>query len=96
MALLGFAVAAGFLRLTSREKVPDHSWMYKTRSRLPHEVHDKIFAWVLALVADHDLVKGERIGVDGAPCPWSASSRGNDQGHREPRPARAQPAQLRR
>ena len=55
-----------FLRLTTREKVPDHSWLSKTRSRLPHEVHDKIFGWVLGLVADHDLVQAERIGVDGS------------------------------
>ncbi len=55
-----------FLRLSSRDKVPDHSWLSKTRSRLPHEVHDKIFAWVLALVAAHDLVKAERVGVDGS------------------------------
>jgi Transposase domain (DUF772) len=26
-----------FLRLQSREKVPDHSWLSKTRGRLPHE-----------------------------------------------------------
>src|SRR3546814_19248137 len=39
-----------FLRLSSRDKVPDHSWLSKTRSRLPHEVHDQIFGWVLALV----------------------------------------------
>ncbi|MCP8893170.1 transposase, partial [Sphingomonas faeni] len=55
-----------FLRLATGEKVPDHSWMSKTRSRLPHAVHDNVFNWVLALVADHDLVKVERIGVDGS------------------------------
>jgi hypothetical protein len=27
-----------FLRLENREKVPDHSWLSKTRGRLPHEV----------------------------------------------------------
>src|SRR5919199_503360 len=27
-----------FLRLESRERVPDHSWLSKTRSRLPQEV----------------------------------------------------------
>ncbi len=64
-----------FLRLTNREKVPDHSWMSKTRSRLPHEVHDKIFGWVLALVAGHDLVKGERIGVDGSTMEANAALR---------------------
>lgn len=64
-----------FLRLTNREKVPDHSWMSKTRSRLPHEVHDKIFGWVLALVAGHDLVKAERIGVDGSTMEANAALR---------------------
>jgi transposase len=64
-----------FLRLSSREKVPDHSWMSKTRSRLPHEVHDRIFGWVLALVAGHDLVKAERIGVDGSTMEANAALR---------------------
>jgi hypothetical protein len=27
--------------------VPDHSWLSKTRSRLPAEVHEQVFAWVL-------------------------------------------------
>ena len=53
-----------FLRLESREKVPDHSWLSKTRGRLPHEVHETVFGWVLKLVAEHGLVQGQRIGVD--------------------------------
>jgi transposase len=64
-----------FLRLSSREKVPDHSWMSKTRSRLPHEVHDQIFGWVLALVGGHDLVKAERIGVDASTMEANAALR---------------------
>ena len=39
-----------FLRLASRDKVPDHSWLSKTRSRLPHEVHEKVFAFILQLI----------------------------------------------
>src|SRR5438477_5186881 len=35
-----------FLRLENREKVPDHSWLSKTRGRLPHEIHEKVFGWV--------------------------------------------------
>ena len=35
-----------FLRLENREKVPDHSWLSKTRGRLPHEVHETVFDWV--------------------------------------------------
>jgi len=38
-------------------------------------VHDKIFGWVLALVAGHDLVKGERIGVDGSTMEANAALR---------------------
>ena len=64
-----------FLRLSMREKVPDHSWMSKTRSRLPHGVHDEVFGWVLALVADHNLVKAERIGVDGSTMEANAALR---------------------
>jgi transposase len=53
-----------FLRLETTDRVPDHSWLSRTRSRLPHEVHETVFGWVLALIAEHGLVKGERIGVD--------------------------------
>lgn len=49
--------------------------MSKTRSRLPHEEHDKIFGWVLALVAGHNLVKAERIGVDGSTMEANAALR---------------------
>jgi transposase len=32
-----------FLRLEGRQRVPDHSWLSKTRGRLPHEVHEAVF-----------------------------------------------------
>ena len=64
-----------FLRLGSRDRVPDHSWLSKTRSRLPHEVHEKVFGWVLALLAERGLVKGERIGVDGSTMEANAALR---------------------
>ena len=55
-----------FLRLGEREPVPDHSWLSRTRSRLPLELHDQVFTWVLQRLADHGLIRGERIGVDGS------------------------------
>lgn len=64
-----------FLRLASRDKVADHSWLSRTRSRLPHEVHEEVFGWVLALAAEHGLVKGERIGVDGSTMEANAALR---------------------
>ena len=61
--------------MANRDKVPDHSWLSKTRSRLPHEVHEKVFGWVLDLVAERGLVKGERIGVDGSTMEANAALR---------------------
>jgi len=40
-----------FLRLENRAEVPDHSWLSKTRGRLLREVHERVFGWVLKLVA---------------------------------------------
>jgi transposase len=64
-----------FLRLSNRDKVPDHSWLSRTRSRLPHEAHGKAFGFVLKLVAEHGLFKGERIGVDGSTMEANAALR---------------------
>src|SRR5512143_3793821 len=64
-----------FLRLRTTERVPDHSWLSKTRSRLPHEVHEEVFGWVLALIAEHGLVNGERIGVDASTMEANAALR---------------------
>jgi transposase len=64
-----------FLRLESRERLPDHSWLSKTRTRLPHEVHAAVFDWVLALIAEAGLVKGDRIGVDASTMEANAALR---------------------
>src|SRR3954466_15983548 len=64
-----------FLRLETPDRVPDHSWMSKTRSRLPHEVHERVFGWVLALIAERGLVRGERIGVDASTLEANAALR---------------------
>ena len=64
-----------FLRLENREKVPDHSWLSKTRGRLPHEVHETVFGWVLKLVAEQGLVRGKRIGLDASTMEANAALR---------------------
>ena len=64
-----------FLRLENREEVPDHSWLSKTRGRLPREVHERVFGWVLQLVAEQGLVKGKRIGVDASTMEANAALR---------------------
>jgi transposase len=64
-----------FLRLGTTEPVPDHSWLSKTRGRLPLEVHEAVFAWVLGRLAEHGLVKGDRIGVDASTMEANAALR---------------------
>src|ERR1700712_50746 len=64
-----------FLRLGERQPVPDHSWLSRTRSRLPLELHDQVFTWVLQRLAEHGLIKGERIGVDASTMQANAALR---------------------
>ena len=64
-----------FLRLGTTEPAPDHSWLSRTRARLPLEVHEAVFAWVLRRLAEHGLIKGERIGVDASTMEANAALR---------------------
>jgi transposase len=64
-----------FLRLGTTEPVPDHSWLSRTRSRLPLEVHEAVFGWVLERLAEHGLIKGDRIGVDASTMEANAALR---------------------
>src|ERR671933_1789224 len=64
-----------FLRLGTTEPVPDHSWLSKTRARLPLEVHEAVFAWVLRRLAEHGLIRGDRIGVDASTMEANAALR---------------------
>ena len=64
-----------FLRLGTTEPAPDHSWLSKTRARLPLEVHEAVFAWVLERLAEHGLIKGERIGIDASTMEANAALR---------------------
>jgi transposase len=64
-----------FLRLGERDPVPDHSWLSRTRGRLPLELHDQVFTWVLQRLAEHGLIKGERIGLDASTMEANAALR---------------------
>lgn len=64
-----------FLRLGTAEPVPDHSWLSRTRSRLPLEVHAAVFSWVLQRLAEHGLIQGDRIGVDASTMEANAALR---------------------
>jgi transposase len=46
------------------ERTPDHSTISRTRRLIDIDPHREVFAWVLALLAEHGLLKGQRMGID--------------------------------
>jgi transposase len=53
-----------FLGIPLSEDSPDHSSLSYIRQRLPLEVHQEMFVWVLALLQKKKLLKGKTVGVD--------------------------------
>lgn len=53
-----------FVGIPLGEDSPDHSSLCCIRNRLPHEVHEAMFVWVLALLQQKKLLKGKTVGVD--------------------------------
>jgi transposase len=53
-----------FLGIPLGKESPDHSSLSYIRQRLPHEVHEAMFVWVLALLERKKLLKGKAVGVD--------------------------------
>jgi len=53
-----------FLGIASTEESPDHSSLSVIRERLPREVHNAVFVWVLKLAREQGLLNGKTVGVD--------------------------------
>jgi transposase len=53
-----------FLGASLLDTTPDHSSLTNTRHRLPFEVHEKVFLFVLSIADDKGLLKGKSIAVD--------------------------------
>src|SRR5581483_3883506 len=53
-----------FLGVPLDEGTPDHSTMTVTRKRLPAEVFDEVFQFVLRIAAAKKLLAGKTVGVD--------------------------------
>lgn len=64
MALRRFTFLREFFLLDGGEAVPEHSSLLRIHSRLPLEVHNKVFGFVLEILDKEGLAKGKRIGVD--------------------------------
>ena len=55
---------AEFLNYGQQEATPDHSTLSITRKRLPPEVFDEVFQFVLKLADEKRLLSGKTVGVD--------------------------------
>jgi transposase len=53
-----------FLGTPLDESTPDHSTLTHTRNRLPQEVFDEVFQFVLKIAVDKKLLAGKTVGVD--------------------------------
>ena len=53
-----------FLGIPLDESTPDHSTLTNTRQRLPEEVFDEVFQFVLRIAAEKKLLSGKTVGVD--------------------------------
>jgi transposase len=64
-----------FLGVPLGEKTPDHSTISRTRRLIDVETHQEVFAWVLKLLAEHDLVSGRTLGIDATTLEANAAMR---------------------
>jgi transposase len=64
-----------FVRVALDETVPDHSTISRTRRLIDVETHQAVFQWVLQVLAEHNLVKGNTIGVDATTLEANAALR---------------------
>lgn len=53
-----------FLGLPPTERTPDHSSLTRVHQRLPLEVHEDVFRFLLQIAADKKLLKGKTVAVD--------------------------------
>ena len=64
-----------FLGLAPGDNSPDDSSLNRTRVRLDLETHQAIFDWVLKRLAEHELLKGRTLGIDGSTLEANAAMR---------------------
>ena len=64
-----------FLAIGLDEAAPDHSTISRTRRLIALETHQKVFTWVLEVVAKEGLLKGKTIGIDATSLEANAALR---------------------
>lgn len=55
---------AEFLGIPADKTTPDHSTMSRVSQRLPLEIFEEVFVFVLKIAAEKKLIKGKTVGVD--------------------------------
>jgi len=66
----------GFLGIPLTQSTPDHSTLTLTRQRLPQEVFDEVFEFVLGIAAAKKLIAGKTVGVDSTTLEANAAMKG--------------------
>ena len=64
-----------FVRIALDESIPDHSTISRTRRLIDVETHRAVFQWVLRILAERNLLKGNTIGVDATTLEANAALR---------------------
>jgi transposase len=64
-----------FLRIALDETAPDHSTISRTRRLMDVETHRLVFVWLLEILAEHGLLRGQTIGIDATTLEANAALR---------------------
>src|ERR1017187_91902 len=64
-----------FVGIALDEYTPDHSTISRTRRLLDLDTHREVFGWVLGVLADRGLLKGQRIAIDATTLEANAAMR---------------------
>ena len=64
-----------FLGYELTDSTPDHSTLSRIRQRLPVEVHEAVFVWILKALSKAGLLKGKTVAVDATTLEANAALR---------------------
>ena len=64
-----------FLGFELGQSTPDHSTISRTRRLIDVETHRKVFLWVLGMLAEEGLLKGNTVAIDGTTLEANAALR---------------------
>src|SRR5271170_2057436 len=64
-----------FVGIGLDEYTPDHSTISRTRRLIDLDTHGEVFGWVLGVLADRGLLKGQRIAIDATTLEANAAMR---------------------